>query len=229
MKSLKPTILPVALLVLASCNKGHQDTTANAVAFQLKAINRSSALRLNTSAADQRVSSTSIDWAAGTGFVDLLKFEAKDSSGEIEFKNSPHQEVDLFAAIANLGSVTIPPGVYSEVEFRAEFRSNSNSPALELKGIFTNGSANIPVLFRVDSDVEIKSEMQNVTITAGSNTALTNLDLTQLTQGISNAALAAATINNGRIEINSSSNANLFKIMMDNLNSHHRETEFGHH
>lgn len=216
------------LIGLTSCKK---DSTASGVdstfSYQLKTINRTS--MVGKTETTNRTAGANIDWTSGSAFTNQLKFEAENNNSEVEFKQSAAQQLDLFAASAALGNITIPAGTYSEVEFKAFLVPNGSTPALELKGTFTSGTVTLPITFTVSSNVELKAEKNNVTVAQGEKySALNTLDLSQLTRGITETALNNARLTNGAIVISSSSNSSLYTILLNNLNSHHGEAEVEH-
>jgi hypothetical protein len=219
-------LLPaIVVLFLFSCKK--QSTNSNStVEFQLKTANR-------TSVVNRVDGAGSITWTSGFASATEIKLEAKNSAQQqVEYKSESKQKVDLFTSVAgSLGNVILSPGTYTEVEFRIELSPSGADAALQLDGSFTNGNtgAITPVSFRINSIFEIKGEKNNVTITDNSGTtALTTLDLSVLTTGISQAMLSSATITGGSIIISSSSNVALYNIIVANLQLHH-EAEINHH
>jgi hypothetical protein len=214
---------------LFSCKKETTtETPASSFSYQLKTVNTTSAL--NRVATTGRTEAASVQWTAGTASANMIKFEAKNSTGEVEFKQSIQQQIDLFAANSILGAVTIPPGTYSEVEFKASLASNGNAKALVLNGVFSGGAATVPISFEVVSNVELKVEKANITVAASSNYSVLNaVDLSQLTRNISEASMANATRTNGTIVISANSNTGLYNTILANLNSHHGEAEVEHH
>lgn len=216
------------LISLVSCKK---DSTASGTdstfSYQLKTINRTS--MIGKTETTGRTAGANIEWTSGSAFANQLKFEAENNNSEVEFKQNAAQQLDLFVASAPLGNITIPAGTYSEVEFKAFLAPNGGMPALELKGTFTSGTATVPVTFTVNSNVELKAEKNNVTVAQGEKySALNTLDLSQLTRGITEAALNNARLTNGTILISSLTNTNLYTTLLNNLNSHHGEAEVEH-
>ena len=222
MKITNLLIAASSLLAFNSCKKAA--TSDQALGYQLQTINRSAVV-------NAPLAPGNITWTSGSALATLIKLEAKNSSGtEVEFKSQLAQTIDLFSSVAsNLGNVVIPPGNYSEVEFKIQLTPNGSTPALTLKGTYTSGTGLvIPVVFQVNSLLEIKAEQANVTITANTNTtALTSVNLAPLTNGISQAMLGSATVTGGSIIISATSNANLYAIITSNLIQSH-EVELHH-
>lgn len=218
-----------ALLSLVSCKKDSTSTENTSVfSYQLQAVNRTSVVA--RTATTERTASASIQWTAGTASANELKFEAENSAGEVEFKQKTAQQIDLFSASSSLGNITIPPGTYNEVEFKALLAPSGSVPALELSGNFTSGGVTKQIKFVVNSSLELKAEKANVTVAQGSlYSALNNIDLSQLTANVSETALNNATTTNGIVVLSASSNQSIYQTILDNLSRHHGEAEVHHH
>lgn len=219
--------LLLAPVVFSSCKKeaaSDSQTSDNASSFsyELTTVNRTSSVA--------RTEAGSIQWTAGTANPTQIKFEATNSSGEIEFKQATSTPIDLFNASSSLGALTVPAGTYTEVEFKAQLVPAGNTPALELSGTFTSGTTTKPVVFRVGSNLELKAEKANVVVAAGTTYSAVNaIDLSGIAEGISATSLSNATLTNGTIVISSSSNSGLYATLLNNLSRHHGEAEIHHH
>ena len=209
-KNIFTAIILSGALFFVSCKKDNNG--ASGFKYKLTTTNRSNAVG--------RVEAGNITWTSGSAFANQIKFEAKNSGGtEIEYKTSVSQQIDIFSSLAQaLGTITLPAGTYSEIEFKAELAPSGSNAALEMNGTFTSGGITTPVVFTVNSALEVKTERNNVTITDGTSyTALTTFDLSSLTSGITEAMLNAATKTSGKIIISASSNTNLYNIMLTRL------------
>ena len=215
----KGTIILTAIIAtyLISCKKNAADAVSSSLDFQLAAVNPSSTVN--------RAMAT-ITWSSGYANVNQIKFEAKQNGSETEFKSSVHAHVDLFAAASTIGSIHLPTGTFEEVEFKIEAAASGNDAAFQLQGN-VNG---IPVVLKVDKDLEIKSEQSQVTL-SGADIALNKIDLSGLTAGLSTTDISGALQTNGTIVISSSSNARLFNAIFSNLQRQHEtdvEVRHGH-
>lgn len=202
-------IMIASVLVFTSCQKDNGSGGTTSYKYKLTTSNRSSVVA--------RPDAGSITWASGSAYANLLKFEAKNSSGaEIEYKTPVASQIDIFSSLAQVvGTISLPAGTYSEIEFKAFLTPSGSSTALELNGTFTSGGVTTPVQFIVASNLEIKTEQHSVTVSDGSSyTALTTFDLSTLSSGITEAMLNAATKTGGKIIISATSNTNLYNIML---------------
>ncbi len=207
------------IFFFASCKK---ENSQSSFKYKLTTTNRSNVVN--------RLESGNITWTAGYASANQVKFEAKNNSGtEVEYKTSVTQRIDLFASLASaIGVITLPPGTYSEIEFKAELAPNNPDATLELNGTFTSGATTTPVIFTVNSALEIKTEKNNVVISDNASyTALTTFDLSRLTTGITEAMLNSAVKTSGKIIISASSNTGLYNMMLANLDDCD-EVEFDH-
>ncbi len=215
------TILMVAL---ARCKKSDSVSGDSNMQFQLKVSNP--LVLINKTAVPG-----SILWTSGTAAASEVKLEAKKNNSEIEYKSAGSVQVDLFASVvASLGSIVIPVGTYTEVEFKITLNQNGSNPAMELNGQYTNGAGvATPVVFSLNSLFILKAEQSNVSVTGNSSiTTLTTLDLSFVSNGITQAMLNSATITNGKIIISASSNSNLYSIIINNLQQFHH-VDVSHH
>ena len=200
--------ISAATLFFVSCKKENSDSPG--ISYKLQTSNRSSVVG--------RVAAGNIVWTSGYGNASEVKFEGKAPSGEIEYKTTVQQRIDLFSGISTLGNVTLPPGSYQEVEFEVKLNPTATEPALLLNGTYTSTGPAIPIVFRIATPLEIETELNNVTVLANNGyNALTTLNLSLLTRGISQTMLDNAVKTNGTILINSSSNVDLYNIILNNL------------
>lgn len=212
MKNSFPGFLLAAVsFSLFSCTKDKESTNLN---YQVQTTNRSTGVN--------RIAGGSINWTSGSAYVDKIEFEAeKNDDVEIKFESDANRRIDLFAAVANLGNITLPEGKYEEIELEIDLMSTGTDTAFLLRGIFTNSTnQTTPVLFYISDVVEFETEAENVTINGGNQfTALTTLDLSLLTAVISESQLNAATRTNGVIVISKNSNSGLYSTILSVINS----------
>lgn len=214
----------IAQLCISGCKKTNDVAVVDdaGISFQLKSSGQ-------TTGINQRLDG-SVQWTLGYASPELIKLEAKQGTKEVEFKSKSTQKINLLAPLTNaLGNITLPPGTYNEVEFKIRLSKNGNDAAVELNGVFTGVGITLPVKFVINDAFEVKAEKENVTVTAGSiDSALTTIDFTQLTNGITQSMLTAAQLTNGTLVISANANSNLYNIILNNLNRFH-SFEFKHH
>jgi hypothetical protein len=214
-----------AMLLLVSCKKSSTGgTTDSTMQFQLKTAN-------SLVIVSRLTAPGSILWTSGSAAATEEKLEAKKDGSQLEFKSSGLQQINLFASVvANMGNIVIPVGTYTEVEFKITINQNGSNPALELNGQYTSGTGVVtPVVFSLNSSFVLKAEQSNVTVTGNSTiTALTTLDLSIISNGITQAMLNSATLTSGKIIISATSNVSIYNIITDNLLEFHH-VDVSHH
>ena len=199
----------IATLIISSCSK---EKSGSGIRYKLRAsnagINQPGDLNLTARPL------VTINWTSGFANVTAISFEAESNAGEIEYRSTIDHHVDIFDPVAVLGVIPIPPGTYEQVEFKAKLAPTSSEPAFEIRGDY-NGT---PVVLRVQNPFEFETEKENVTIDPNNNyTSTINLQLAQLTAGITDAEMAAAQQTNGEIIISSTSNPELYQKIVRNL------------
>jgi len=221
-------LICAAIFSFASCKK--ENINANSgVAFSIKATNPNLVLgttSVGANAGPLRAAGANVQWTSGTVSANLLKFEAKQGGSEVEFKSSVHQTTEIFGA-ASIGTISIPAGSYTQIEFKAQLSPSGSSPAIELKGSFTSGATSTNIIFRAEESILLKGERSNVTINASTvHNAATAMDLSKIMQGISSTTLDNAVRTNGEILINATTNAGIYNIILKNLSNLEDEEEF---
>lgn len=209
----------LAVTVFSSCSK--EASGPASVKFQLKASNPVAGLAARSTAA-------TIQWNSGTATPTAVKFEAKKGTTEIEYTSTAGQQVNLFTiSQSTFGSITLPDGTYNEIELKINIDGTTSAPALELNGVYNNGTTDIPVSFRVTTPLLIKAEKNNVVVSGGSLTAVTELNLALYTTGITQSMLNSATKTAGTIVISSVSNPGIYQQIVANIDRFHH-AEFNH-
>ena len=202
------TAIAVSTLFFISCKK--ESKSASAINYQLKTSNPSAVI--------SRTTAGNMLWTSGYGYATEIKFEAKSSNIKVEYKSLMAQRIDLFSAVASLGNITLPPGTYSEVEFKVYLNQAGSNAAFELNGQFTSGGITTPVAFNVNTPLEVENEKNNVIITDNTSyKALTTLNLALITRGVTESMFNNATRTGGKIIISATSNANIYNIILNNL------------
>jgi len=215
-----------SLILLGSCSKSSTDgTSATAAGIQLQLTTSNPIVVVNKTTAG------TITWTSGTAYATETKLEVKQNGSQLEFKASTPVQVNLFGSvITGLGNITIPAGTYTEVEYKISVNQSGTIPALELNGQYTNNvGAVTPVVFNINSLFALKAEQSNITVGANTSiTALTTLNLSSISSGITQALMNSATVSGGKITISASSNVNLYNIIISNLLQFHH-VDVTHH
>jgi hypothetical protein len=228
-KSIKyPAIIVMMALGFFGCKKnGVAPSVANApkIVFGLQSTNAAAILPASTAGVQVNTVSTppQIMWTAGMANITKFKFEAKRAGIEREFESTHLMNVDLFALSPSLISTPIDTGTYKEIEVKVELTQSADTSALPLKlmGTFTNSqNVAIPVELDLNANMEIKAEAKDVVVSASQNLqTIFLLNLNKISTGITGSDLGAATQTGGVIIISSTSNVNLFNIILQNVSN----------
>lgn len=212
-------------VLVGGCKKNNdkvEDETSSNVAYHITTINRSSELgRIITgeeAGATNRTAGTTITWTDGYVTTSEIKFEAKGDN-KVEFKSKAVQRVNLFDAIASIGSIAVFPGTYDKIEFKTSLEPAAPYAAFELTGYYMKDGVPFPVTVRFDDPIEFKFEKKTPTIIDGHANfdALNILALDLLTSGITVQMLNSAVVVNNTIVISSASNPTLYNIMWNSF------------
>lgn len=200
----------ISSALLFSCSK--EKNEAPGVSYQMKTSSASAPI-------GGRVAGGGIQWTSGHVWASEIEFEAENDNVEVEYKTEMNQKLDLFAPLSSLGMITIPAGVYEDIEYEVEVAPNGTEAAFQVAGTFTDAAGvATPIKFQLNSKLEIEAKQANVAVTDGNNlTALTTLNLSVLTAGIAETMLNDAERTNGTIEISPVSNASLYAMIVANL------------
>ena len=224
-----PAIIAMMVFSFYSCKKTGvaPSSAANSpkIAFGVQSVSAAAILPASTTRTQLNSVTTTpqITWTAGTANIAEFKFEAKRAGVEREFRSSNLMNVDLFAISPSLIATPIDSGTYKEIEIRVELTQTADTSALPLKlmGSFTDSQGVVtPVELDLNTNMEIKAEAKDVVVSATQNLqTIFLLNLSKISTGITATDLSAATQTAGRIVISSTSNANLFNTILQNVSN----------
>lgn len=238
-------IIPALLITMAAgftaCQK--DSTTGNSILeFKLQALNKSYSLPVKaTGTKSTAATSAAITWDTAHMVVSKLEYEAQMKTAasnrdsiEISFEWKGPQLVNLLDASTILGSYTLLPGNYDEIELKVEgLKKDANGkPVFYLSGSYTNSAGSImPISFKVYEDVLFKTEKDNIDVAADNSvfTSTIMLYLDQLLIGIEPIVLDNATLTNGALIISADSNSQIYQVIMMNLHKDHHSEHKHHH
>ncbi len=234
------TMFFIGTLLFVSCSKKKGVTLTNRLTFQLKSMNN----KVTLSSALPNSSIANLTW--DSGFVNIISIVSdlagqEAGRGESAANSEPViTKVDLFGQSQSIGSINIAPGSYTNLNIRIEIAQNATSPALYLKGSYTNSAgAETPIEFSLNEgnvqndannqtqgdnqnvdpgQIEIGATAKNLVVGSNSMTSVT-LYLDKLMTGIATADLDAATKTGGAIVVNKASNINIYSKIKTNLTS----------
>ena len=205
-------------MMVSSCHKdGTKDLNPNngqaTMSVQMKATNTAGRPNQRTTA------NGLLEWTSGYANPREVKFEAKQEDLKIEYTSTSKEQIDLFAPVPlDFGAFMLPEGDYKEIELKVKLGNNQSDEALHLEGTYTNNGLVTPVVFDVEENMVIKTELEDVTIdNTAPVAALLDLDLASYLNGVSDYMLQNAKLTNGVIVISRNSNKTLYNIMTHNL------------
>jgi len=213
-------------VLFASCKKssnspGYSQPSVN---YQLTATNTSYAVAKNTTAAN-------VVWTSAVAYPDMVKFEATQNNVQATFTSTNKTQIDLMSSAGlTFGDFVLPPGVYDKISLKIDLDKTGSTPVLQLQGNFTSGTFSAPITLNVTQSIELTTEQQNITISNDSTyTAVTTIDLSAITSGITADMLLNAQLTGGTIVISADSNHALYDIVLDHLQHEDHHCEFEHH
>lgn len=241
----------LTVTTIVSCSKKNIAPLKGKVALQINSINPSSSLGMSSAGTVSGVSSSTIEWKSG--FMNISSIEVnneseKEGSGSEGKENSPEsakedsvKTVNLFVPNEKIGMVDIAEGNYDSLLVKLQITQTLTSPALFLKGNYTNPAGlNKQVEFSlnegvVNSQTDTQQQGENqggenddlkilatlrklIVTTQGSTVASINLDFKKLLNGVTASDLDSAVLNNGTIIINKTTNTSIYNKIRANIN-----------
>lgn len=223
----KISLLLLLLVIITSCTKKNAVPPSKKLSYQFKVITTAVPLSENINSSTLNTAAgASITWQSGYANVSSISFDGQvqndNNNEENNFSEPQVYKVDLFSSNQLLGNIDIATGTYHNVEIKVELKQTLTDSALFLKGIYTSVSGNIPVELSLNGNngglLEIPVTAQDLTIgTMDSYIALINLHLDKLMVGLTSGDFDSATVTNGSILINSSSNITIYNKIIANI------------
>ena len=242
---MKKKMLMVFLVVFSvgffACQKEDlTDSGPSTLGIKMLALNKSYSLPVSEGTTKSAVAeSPSITWDTVQMVVSVVKLEAelkslvtRRDSIEIEFKWKGPQLINLLDSTLSFGNFMLQPGFYDEIELKiqGEKKDAQPSPVFYMSGKYTRAGGEItPVVLKVFSDMEFKTERESVEI-ADNNMNITStiqLYLDELMAGISPEQLDDAGLTNGVLVISAESNISIYQSVLGKLKED-RHCEYKH-
>ncbi len=223
-------------ILLVSCEKQQTDTTSE-LQVKIQVSNKSYPV-LKSASSSAAVVTPAFSWDVCTMNVSKIEFEAEGSESE-NAQNTHHvsyewrgsKTVDLFSSASVIGSITLDPGIYKEVELhiKASKSQDGNAPAFYLSGSYTNVlGVKIPVEIVINEELEFGVEQEGAKLDGINDySALIDLNLTLLMNTILQSELDLAQLIDGKIVISNTSNSSLYLKIKSNFSSF-GEVEYDH-
>ncbi len=224
-----------AVLLLGSCDKESSDITSELQVKMQASQTTTPVLKVaNTSTA-----TASFDWDVCTMNVTKIEFEAEgretenaSNSYKVNYEWKGSKTVDLFNSTAIIGSISLDPGVYKEIELqvKASKSQDNSSPAFFLSGSYTSAlGVEIPVEIVINDYLEFEVEQEGAALDGTNDySALIDLNLNLLMSTLLQSELDVAQLLNGKLVISATSNSALYLKIKDKFSSFGK-VEYDHH
>lgn len=221
--------LSLGALLFTSCTKKADNGNAT-IQFQAQANN--STYTMNGSSITPVSSSSSttgiatVNWTSGYVVASEFQFEAEKENNNnqadtmhVQYEAKGPFKFDLFAPPATLASLNIPAATYDHVQVEVEgIKSASGDPNFYLKGTYKNVAGVVtPVIIQINETFDINSEITKWQAQTITYTSLVTMHLDLLLKNVTTTLLDNATQTSGSILISSTSNADIYQLIVANL------------
>lgn len=206
MKRLSLSLLAISLVLGTSCKKKDEG-----------------AYRLNVMAKSVKSGAVSFQLQAASCYVTEVELEAddddyRDDDDQNEIDLEGRYRVDLLTGDSSPALPTIEAFEFDYDELEIEFGEDDDNGvyAFKVEGIWNDGSSDIPVTIQIDDELSYELEDDNgITISESLTSDL--IVLIDLEGALANLDFAKASVQNGTITINKSSNADLYSVFKNAL------------
>lgn len=210
------TVILASVLAVSSCKKEPSGSTVSTLGVKIQATGKSFSLLKST-----LVTTPVFSWDTCFMTVSKIEFEAEKlesemshDSSEVHIEMDGAKRIDLFNLNSVVGDIPLQMGTFHEVTLKitALKVDAGSAPVFYLEGTYTNSADSVvPVVVSVNEDFEFKVKQEGSSLDGTSDyTGLINFSLNMLMANIQPSDLAAATITNKKIIINSNSNVSLY-------------------
>lgn len=221
MKRISTLMLLFLGVLLFSCEKNNDSSSVLQVKMQ--ATNKSFSVLKSAN-----LVTPSLTWDVCTMNVSQIEFQAQGKQDEnsqgsyqVSYEWQGSKVINLFNTASVIGDITLDPGIYDQVELEIQATKSQNVtvPVFYLAGNYTNpAGTKIPVEITVNEDFQFGVEQEGKTLTGMYDySALINLNLVMLMNGILQSELDAATLTSGKMIISATSNGVLYQKIKTNI------------
>jgi hypothetical protein len=233
MKRISAVMLLFIGVLLFSCEKNNTDSSS-VLQVKMQATNKSSAILKSAT-----LVTPLLNWDVCTMNVSHIEFKAEgketenaQNSYKVSYEWRGSKVINLFDATSVVGDIVLDPGVYDEIQLEIEAAKSQNStvPVFYLAGTYTNAQGTvIPIEITMNEDFKFEVEKEGTTLDGTNDySALVNLNLALLMSSVSESDLGAATLTDGKIIVNATSNPNIYLKIKSKVSSC-EDVEYDHH
>lgn len=222
MKKLVSGLLMATLAVsLFSCSTDSEMNEQPQVAVVFNPVHGT----LDSQRSQLKLSEGNISFTSGHIAISRLEFEAEteNDSLEIEFDLKQNTLIDFATGntTPDISAISIPAGIYEEIEVEIELRESSEVPAIVLDGTYVapDGQSH-SIRFEFNSEETFEVEREGMIVFEESQTAITQITFAPAVwfAGVTDEAMVNATKDaDGVIVISSDHNPEIFDVVADGL------------
>lgn len=209
------SVLLSSFFLFSGCTK-EENTSDGEIIYKIEPVNTTASIGATVSESGivlNLPTNSSFTWKAGYLTISELNLEAKKDNREIEFRLKKSSTIDLFKSNQDLGSVHVPPGSHTEIEFELILNKQTTGNVFAISGDYKDESGRItPLEFNFNEGMTFKLQVEDQTINVSTDyTGLLTLQLNRLLANVTSLDLTTANKNvNGIIVVSNSSNVELF-------------------
>lgn len=221
--------LSIGLLLISSCTKNTNNGSAT-IQFQAQANNSTYTMTGSSITPISSTSNTSgvatVNWTSGYVNATEFEFEAEKENNNnqadtmhVQYEAKGPFRLDLFAAPAAIASINLATSTYDHVQVEIlGIKSTTGDPNFYLKGTYKNAVGIVtPIEIKVNETFNFNSEISKWQAQAITYSSLVKLHLDLLLKNVTPALLDNAAQTSSTIVISSTSNTNIYQLIVANL------------
>ncbi|MFD0992402.1 hypothetical protein [Tenacibaculum geojense] len=208
-------LLASFFLLLTSCSEDEVSTNAR-VKLVVNTTSNTSGTQLRSSIQNQ------LNFSSGYITIREVVFDGENQSTNQSISRSHEQIASVnyqTGAISPELIVTVPGGLYSNVNLGIELQDDTSNPSVVIEGSYTNSNnEELPIRFEFNSGEVFEANAQTVMINNNADiVGKITFDAISWFSTVTAEQLDSAILTNGVIVISSTSNTEIFSIVADKL------------
>lgn len=209
------SVLLSSFLFFTACTK-EENTSDGEIIYKIEPVNLTASVGTTVSESGLVLdipTNSSVTWKAGYLTTSELNLEAKKDNRESEYKLKKSSTIDLFKLDEDFGTIDVPPGSYSEIEFELVLNKQTTGNVFAISGDYQDEFGKVtPIEFNFNEGMTFKLQAENQVVNVSADyTGLLTLQLNRLLANVNSFDLKSASKNvNGIILVSNNSNVELF-------------------
>ncbi|MFW5820942.1 MAG: hypothetical protein ACOCWA_06610 [Bacteroidota bacterium] len=218
MKNMRFSTLVIAVILIAGfsfygCEK-ENDNPNGLITFKVNTTSSNTVNLKSTAAAN--------DLVFNSGTITIREVVFDGDTDTLSVSRTIEQIASIDYATGDVSPeivIEVPAGEYSSVNLGVELQDENSEPSVVIEGTYTNSSGvATPIRFEFNSGEVFEATAPAVNIEAGANLiGKITLDAASWFSTVSSSDLDEATLTDGKIIVNSTSNPDIFDIVADKL------------